>query len=446
MEVLPVTLLDLLSNSIILRQTSPYLSLQTTLDLGATCKSFQDLICHSPDVCRHMDLSRLKSAVTDSTPIDTGGISWRAERMDEALTEDDFYCGPVRGMLSKLRSRHMLKNVNTLILDGLSVPADLVREIITDPTYNVRILSIRECKHLNERLLNQVLRYAVRPTRPDGTPRLKGLYIFGPKEASTIIKAKSDTAYGSLQAANSSGVTSSEGAQIGAEWNQKSSEALASQLGQPEDKWYRSSGRMIKPFSEWPETLQACEGLIAFDAVLCRGPRHDPAFGKDYLKPAIATIALGPKGCETCGSCPEGSVMYGRDPEANLPMLTPPPLHASTVKAAQCPTMGFFESENEKTFPRLMLRCEDCLRGRWCERCNKWWCETCYQEPSSRSRAQMNEDLQHHYPAIENSNTEATGNDQYLTAMSHSVKVYFNVCVESCLRSELLPVVDGMWG
>lgn len=437
MESLPTSLLDLLGNTLVLRQTIPYLPIKSVLELGASSKAFRALLKNSPDTYRHVDLSNIKSATTDSSPIDVGGVSWRAERMDESLTEDDFYCGPVRGILSKLRQRQILGNINTLILDGLSVPTDLVREIVTQN--NVKILSIRECKHLNERLLNQLLRYLVRPSRPDDTPKLKGLYVFGPKDSSLKVDAKFGAAQGASQTSVPIGVTSSQGAQIGAEWNQKSSNVLSTSLGQPVDIWYRSMGRVIKPTSEWAETLQACEGLVAFDAVLCRGPRHDPGAGKDYLKPAIATIALGPKGCETCESCPEGPAIFGVDAEAHLPMLAPPPIHSSTVKSAQRPTRTRSGPDSISTTPRLILRCEDCLRGRWCERCNKWWCEDCYREPVSR--AAISEELREsgYDPTSIRSPFNAAG------APGESVKVYFNVCVESCLVSELLPVIDGMW-
>ena len=189
---------------------------------------------------------------------------------------------------------------------------------------------------------------------------------------------------------------------------------------------------MKQPHSVWTVTLQACEGIIAFDALLCRGPRHNPNNYKDYLKPALATVALGTKGCESCGTCPEGPAFFGQSPEQHLPLLAPPPFHTSTVRAAQCPTLA--STTTESGMPPLMIRCEDCIRGRWCERCNKWWCEDCYQEPASRAR--LPEDLENNGWSA----PTAGGNQD------ESVKVYFNVCVESCLRSEIMPVVDGMWG
>jgi hypothetical protein len=265
---LPITLADLFSNSLVLRQAAPYLPVSSIYALAATSRSLQRLLYHSPDVFRYLNLSTVKSAIVQNEPLDCGGISWRAERMDESLTEDEFYSGPLRGIFSKLERRRLLRNVFTLVLDGLSVPADLVREIIAGDKFNVRILSIREVKNLNERKLMQVLNMAVRPSRPIGTPRVKGIYLFGPREQLPNPRAASKQ----RPEPPSRGVLSSEGAQIGAEWNERSSEALNTALARTEDKWYEPFGRMFpkRPSLEWAETLKACEGIIAFDVVLCR--------------------------------------------------------------------------------------------------------------------------------------------------------------------------------
>ncbi|KAK1066510.1 hypothetical protein LTR74_007059 [Friedmanniomyces endolithicus] len=270
MEELPTSLIDLLSNAIVLRQTAPYIPVASLLALSATCRTFQDIITTQKDVWRYLDLT--KTAPIDTSPIDVGGVTWRAERMDESLTEDDFYAGPLRGIYSHLHQRSILQYVQTLVLDGLSVPADLVREIVTEDRFNVRILSIREAKHLNVSILQQVLRYIVRPTRAAGTPKLKALYSFGPKDAARYMIGQQQR----LEGSQALGVMASEGAQIGAEWNQRSSDTLSTSLGDEETKWYNATGRALrKPQSDWPDTLVACLGLITFDAVLCRGPRHD---------------------------------------------------------------------------------------------------------------------------------------------------------------------------
>ncbi|KAF2280289.1 uncharacterized protein EI97DRAFT_498506 [Westerdykella ornata] len=392
-EGLPsTTLADLLSNTLVLRQTAPYLPVASLYALAATSKSLRHIVYTAPESFRHLDLSTVKSAFVKYVPLDSGGISWRSERMDESLTEDEFYSGPLRGIFSKLQRRHLLHHVHTLVLDGLSVPADLVQDIISEDRFNVRILSLREAQNLNERKLMQVLRYAVRPSRPAGTPKIKGIYLFGPRERAPVEdpwsrKNSSGTA--------STGVTRRRGAQIGAQWNHKSSDALNTALARTEDRWYQCSGRMLprKPSLEWAETLQACDGIIAFDAVLCRGPRHNPENATSgngagrtdfYLRPAIATVALGPSGCDTCHSSPEGPAQFGHSSVSELPLLSPIPLHASTIRAAQMP-----HTIDGSRPPPLFVRCEDCLKGRWCERCHKWWDEKCYTPSTVAQRTEL---------------------------------------------------------
>ncbi|THW07997.1 hypothetical protein D6D25_07977 [Aureobasidium pullulans] len=374
------------------------------------------------------------------------GISWRAERMDESLTEDDFYSGPLRGIFSKLERQHLIFNVKTMILDGLSVPAELVRDIIVDDRFNVKILSIRKVTNMNQRGLQSVLRYVVRPSA-SSLPRLKGLYLFGHKDAAATPSSR-DTSMSSGRI--SAGVMSSEGAQIGAEWNARSEVALSAALlghDQPLEEWWRTRGNVFgpnntikdTPSSDWADILLACQGVIAFDAVLCRGPRHDPSqtAPERLLRPAIASIGFGARGCEICGSCPEQPAVFDRDADCYFPLLAPPPLHASTIRSAQRPTLP----QSLETPPPLILRCTECVRDRWCQRCNKWWCENCYEEPFSRAKRQ-------HHNSPEDGFQEDSGwiaeamNSNARTA----VKVYSNLCVESCLVSEMLPVADGMWG
>ncbi|KAF2712097.1 hypothetical protein K504DRAFT_400577 [Pleomassaria siparia CBS 279.74] len=395
--LIPVTTLsDILSNTLILRQTAPHLPVSSIYALAATSKALHNLIYQSPEAFRYLDLSIVQSAVAPYEPLDSGGISWRRQRMDESLTEDEFYSGPLRGIFSKLERRHLLRNVCTLVLDGLSVPADLIREIIAEDKYNVRLLSIRETKNLNERKLQQILRYAVRPNRPVGTPRVKGIYFFGAREPLPLEEELNNRKKWSSSPPK--GVMASLGAQIGAEWNQKSADTLNAVLARTEDKWYQSSGRMLSksPSLEWAETLAACEGIISFDAVLCRGPRHDStkAFASatlttggpnpsSFLKPAIATIALG-FGCESCHSCPESPAEFGQSPASQFPLLSPLPLHSCSVRAAQMP-----HTIDGSRPPPLFVRCEDCLKTRWCQRCHKWWDEDCYAGSALAQRTQL---------------------------------------------------------
>src|SRR5699024_6506980 len=157
-------------------------------------------------------------------------------------------------------------------------------EIVLSDRFSVNILSIRDCLHLNERKLMQTLAYAVRPSRPKGSPRLKGLYYFS---------SKANTSRGC-------GLNSRSGTKV-------------PEADLAKNEWYRSTWRFLKcKFEGWRPLLQLCQGIIAFDAVLCRGPRHDAnLYSPDnegrhppgpFLQPTIATFALGSKGCDTCHS------------------------------------------------------------------------------------------------------------------------------------------------
>ncbi|CAK7212223.1 hypothetical protein SCUCBS95973_001385 [Sporothrix curviconia] len=399
-EIVRGTLLHLLSNSLVLSHTTPYLAAHDVLRLAATNKAFRYLLYSNSSVFRYLDLSRLHAAVhlgEDSAggaePIDRGGQTWRHEQIDENLTEDEFYSGPLRGAFRALRRPGILSGVSggggqwlagvhTLILNNVSVTAELVHEILRSPEYNVRILSLRNAKHCNEVQLQQILRTACRPSRPDGTPKLRGLYIFG-------------------GGGGRSGETGWENA-LGGYQQQQQQNASSSASGlQPQPQadgdelWYRSRGRVLSrttASAEWATTLLACRDVLAFDGVLCNGPRHanSPAFGKipslmsgggiggpggtgsttsgrispNHRPPAspphamfaMAHFAL--DGCAGCGTAPEGWTTWGSTPagmtiwgspapaqpgdEGNqdlsqFPMLWPPPLLSSNVRVAMCP-------------------------------------------------------------------------------------------------------------
>ncbi|KAI0401082.1 hypothetical protein F4802DRAFT_581755 [Xylaria palmicola] len=376
------TLLDLLSNTLVLYQTVPYLPLSAVLSLAATSRSLRHLLHGTPGVFRHLDLTQLTAAQFDIDGIDHGGEVWRNVQVDENLTEDDFYSGPLRGIFSHLRRRNILDHVNTLVLDGLSVTSEFLNDLLVDPSSRVRVLSIREVKNLNERKLMQSLRYACRPTRSSDMPRLRALYYFGKRDATTHLST------GQPIQAVSSGL--SRGANISAGWNQKSQHALKESIEAEGEDWYDRRGRIIsKPIADgWAETLLDCREVLHFDAVLCSGPRHrnSPAYGQTSITPVtvnnacpwgVATFSLG--GCASCGSAPEGFTAYGDSRREELPLLAPVPLHSSGIKAAIHPSLAAGDAAREHGF---VPRCLECIRERYCFSCNQWWCEACYKVPS----------------------------------------------------------------
>ncbi|KAL3600023.1 hypothetical protein FPOAC2_04252 [Fusarium poae] len=328
------TLFDTLYNSLILRHTLPYLPVSGLLNLAATCRDIRYLLHETPGVFRHLDLTRVKTAHCQDTQdkSERNLAVWHNVDLSDYLTEDDFYAGPLRGIFSTLRQRDILVHVQSLILDGLSVTAELCHDIINDPNYSVRMLSIRGAQNLNHGKLRAALAYACRSSRPENTPRLKALYVFG-------------------------------------EHKDENKDAA--------DAWWSRKGRVLEStndMDDWAQCMQSCQGIISFDAVLCQGPRHtnSSAFGKTFVTrspcvPAVATFAIG--GCAGCGEAPEG-VMTAQTRYTCLPLLSPPPILASSVQAATTPRPG-----HEDFVPR----CAACLSDRFCVTCNKWWCEACYQ-------------------------------------------------------------------
>ncbi|KAL3469109.1 hypothetical protein BJX99DRAFT_242019 [Aspergillus californicus] len=370
---------DVLGNNLILDNMAPYLSPGSLLALTTTSRYIRSLILDTPYVFRHLDLTNCRGAqLVEQSPLDSCGQAWRNERTDEFVTEDEFYSGPLQGVFANLGRRSILQSVRTLILDGLSVPANLVAEIISSESFNIHLLSIRECQHLNERKLMQVLNYAVRPTRPAGTPRVKGIYCFTPMDRPRAAVRRKYRDWWSSQC-NDQSTSGDATPRVG-----------DSPREQRQNAWYNSSGKLLKHHIEegWAQTLEKCEGIIAFDAVLCRGPRHNvdsyasenesakrPQSGNRLLGPSIATIALGPRGCDGCHTSPEGPAIWKQSPATHFPLLTPPSLHSSSLAAARRPAI--FPGE----YPALIARCADCLTDRRCHRCSKWFCDSCLSNP-----------------------------------------------------------------
>lgn len=396
---------EMLTNSLILDQMAPYLSVSSLMALASTSRLLYNMVTQTPYVFRHLDLTDCRGAQLESA---------RQGDNDDLLTEDQVYSAPLQQVFSSLERRSVLQDVRTLVLDGLSVPADLVADIMLSDRFNVNILSIRECRHLNERKLMQVIQHAVRPTRPQGTPRVKGIYHFSPMHAAAprpVVRRRYRDWWGSRVGSSRS---SSQSPSNSSSDNEDDDVPVVSRMPpqkQQQNEWYSPSGKMFKHSVEdgWAQTLQKCEGIIAFDAVLCRGPRHDinmyssateenPAPEAPFLGPAVATVALGPRGCDGCHSSPEGPSIWAQSPDAQFPLLSPVPLHVSTIASAKRPEMI------PGKHPVLYARCADCLTDRWCHRCNKWFCSNCLPQPQ---HARFN--LSPHQTAVRSSLNQPQG-------------------------------------
>jgi arginine decarboxylase-like protein len=83
------SLLTTLLNRLVLDNIIPYLPISSLLSLASTNREFRSLVCDSPGVFRHLDLTRVKTAQFDIDAIDHGGEVWRNVQVDENLTEDE---------------------------------------------------------------------------------------------------------------------------------------------------------------------------------------------------------------------------------------------------------------------------------------------------------------------------------------------------------------------
>ena len=409
---LPGSLLDLFSNDLILRNTSPYIGIKSLLSLAATSKACKSLVYHTPQVFQHVNLCGVKVLK---------GVESDDLINDQKINE--LYVQRFRTIFTILENRDVIQHIRTLILDGLCVPSTVVDDILCNESYQIHLLSLRMINDWSTHDALRIIHHLVRPSRPKGTPKLRGLYWFGLSDSiQEVLNFNSEV----RRRPKAIGVTASMGAQLGA-GNQMDDDLddLRKQFGEDpySDSPYGALGTSnalgdTRIASEWAEILEACSGLIAFDGVLCRHNRNSVP----DRRPKLATVRL--TGCKSCGSSPEGPAYPGVSPTDHLPLLSPPPLHSSKVEVAQR------IDTNGQAYPPLILRCRTCLKDRWCERCNVWWCESCYTIPKNRG------------PTTRILASTVSG------PALNEVKVHNGLCVEKCLMNELLNGVGegGMWG
>jgi hypothetical protein len=427
----PASIQRALSNSIILDGIIPYLRLPDIFHLAKTSHGMRNLMFTAPRVFRRVDLSRCRGAYISANlrdSIDPGGTNWRAERMDENLTEEEFYAGPLRGVLAQFKRLQVLQDIHTLILDRLaSVTVDVIHDLLTSPDYNVRFLSIRECFHVNQPRLQQLISYICRPGRPLGTPRLQGLYVFTPREGTSMVPFDLSYNFDTM------------------------GETPIPQPRDPSDNsttWYAPNGEFLnlghEQRSSWEETLQTCKGIISFDAVLCSHMHADmepvlcPA-SREYLErnkpgiPPLATVSLGAGGCTSCGRAPKGAPVWGESDARDFPLLWPPPHSGKFIDAVRPPRRW---ARNGQALPqRLIVSCSWCLTDRHCNSCHQWWCSDCYDPRSLAMPVLTSGDLNRLTDAAQGFPPNL-GEEEAVAETKRKVgefKVLERLCVEYCL-------------
>ena len=409
-----ICLYDTLSNPLILLKVTPLLSLSSLFALAGTSKAFHALIWKTPLVFRRLDLRVLRKDP-------------KRHKLGHPDETSIVYCWKTLHECStQFKKWNALESVSILILDGLAVPQDWLTNFLLGEPNNVRLLSIRELRDFHPEDVKKLLISLIAASRA-GISKIKGVYYFGLKDdltdrnEFTTASPRGHVPTTGVIYISSTGVMSSPGAQLGAPAPipNDGGNLPSSRVG-----WYDGAGKL--PFTRlrsayqlrrWAELLHSSVGVVAFDIVSCRRCPMT-AEGKEKI-PELATVSL--KGCQICGSCPEGIAYAGKSPASHLPLIAPVPLYSSNVRVAQIPPM------ETTTVPPLIARCSKCLEDRWCVNCNAWWCESCYTPPrKGLSQA-------------ENMQSKQSGG---------SIKVHYGVCVENCLVSELYSGAGegGMWG
>ena len=346
--------------------------------------------------------------------------------------------------------RELIKHVRILVLDGIKLGYCLIlQEVINSVRRGLlplSLLSVRETGLLgyedsSDFIARQIELSAEEDAEPPSrsTPSVLGIYLFGRKDSPSphVLKRGSGTAKavsrdgkrkkkGSGRDTNmelDDDVISTINNQLGTQWQampgsltsyeDSQSRSSSSSATHPAHGWYRQTGEMIPRsadlthlalrLSHWNTLMRRNEqktmvGMrLAFDGVLCPGPRHDEKWIEfihkeqaesrhwvSHLVPRLATVALGPDGCWKCGSCPERAASWPESSIWELPLLSPVPKFEPSARKAQCPwrmaegckdgTIGEGSSEGV----RLIVRCQGCLEEQYDARTKKWECEYCF--------------------------------------------------------------------
>jgi hypothetical protein len=343
------TLLDLISNHLVLAQLAPYLSTSALFHLAITSRSFSEALRGDPKAFQRLDLSTVRGVPFELC---------EDEAPEEHVLFDKHsdgpwarYCLPLMKLASTSWKWDILPRVQTLILDRQYIHSDTLRDILLDGACQIRLLSLLGVWGLDRIEFQSLIDDIFRGGRRGDGPRLEGIYYFGAPLVSKKFQEQVDDESTLATAAKESGSPSTD---------------------DDLNTWYRHSQVAFQaPRIEFDSALlRVTQGVVVWDAVLCRAPRHTYPHDR-FIVPAIASVALGPTGCHICHSSPEGP---GRTVN-QLPLLSPPPLHSSSIKVAQ-------EIPSDKKYIAPLpfyARCVNCLKNRWCACCNKWWCEDCYQ-------------------------------------------------------------------
>lgn len=378
----PCSLYSLLSVHLILERIAAHLRIRDLYALSATSIPFCVLIRSSPAAWRRLDMQHVKGVLVGDINIDIINEKKEAYAQTGRYPLSMYRVPP----LEKLKSFtwDLLEHVRILILDTQFVDVSTLSCILLDPKYHVRLLSLIKVHGLNQAEFLELLVHFVNDAQVRNLRRtLVGIYYFN---------TRADANNPSRRL---------ERKRFESERNLHPIRFDTPRSACRRPRWYRlfcwlNASRLA---GLNPELIRATSGVIAWDAVLCRGPRHALP-GTAASSSAFASDVLDPEGCAICHSSPEGPGIMGDQ----LPMRHPPPLYATSAEAAREPTSGPesmgegedtplrrlamyeppLDSESGKRSP-FFARCFACLEHRWCMECGKWWCENCYEPGAPES-------------------------------------------------------------
>ena len=314
-----VNLLDILKIDVILEILAPHLPFPDIQNLSSINKGARILLRDNPLAYRRFDLS-----VANGT------------------THDLFH-----GLISSQQGLRLLTYARILILDHQAITADFLREVLLSGHYQVRILSIigRTCLGYDEfSSITKLLSHHAELI--PASQRLRGIYFF---EYITTVQPSSKYSDGDGMSELSAGT---------------------------EQDFYTEQDLFTAPRNvassgldeEAAAQISASQGHLMFNAVLCRGPRHDFQHPKS-IGHRIAGYIIGPQGCSNCGTLPEGPAS---DLQTHFPLISPPPFYGFSVETATQPPYG----ADGKPL-RFFARCKQCADRAFCTSCGKFFCEDC---------------------------------------------------------------------
>lgn len=211
-----------------------------------------------------MDLSTLPSSRLRNPPHDArhNRVYLQDLRLNR-LSLSDYCPAPLLRVFLGLKKKDMLLSVTTLVLDCLSVPSPLLRQILFDAPFNIRILTIRDVKWLCDEEFMQILQYLIRPPRPECSRKLKELQYFTlSNHEFSLTNTIRDTQTTSKTA---HGVTTIAGSHLG-----QRPASIRSQYLHP--RWASCSARISAAQESANEAcaqlVKACQEIVAFDAMM----------------------------------------------------------------------------------------------------------------------------------------------------------------------------------